>query len=191
MSFDRRVRRKPKTPSLKILSDGQLNRLLALLEKDPRLSDVHDVVVIVADTGLRAGELMNLRWADIDTSRRKLTISSNTFYLRVVSFADATLRVFEARRQHQPESEFVLGVSPRKAIERASHRLAALSASVGMKNVSLHSLRLTCLARLFMSGVSPSSIRLITGLRSTAQLMYQRSMRTLPLVHGRTRLRSN
>jgi integrase len=176
---------------LKILSAGQLNRILALLEKDPRMSDVHDVVVIVADTGLRARELMNLRWADIDTSRRKLTISSNTFYLRVVSFGEETLRVLEARRQHQPESEYVLGASPRKALERVSRKLAALSVSVGIENISLQSLRLTCLARLFNSGVGPSSIRLITGLSSTAQSMYQRSMQTLPLVHGPTRLRSN
>jgi integrase len=191
MSVDRRARRKPRTPSLKILSAGQLNRILALLEKDPRMSDVRDVVVIVGDTGLRSGEVMNLRWADIDTSRRRLTISSKTFYLRVVSLGEETLRVLEARHRRQPESEYVLGASPRKALEHVSRKLAALSVSVCMKNISLQSLRLTCLARLFNSGVSPSSIRLITGLSSTAQSMYQRSMQALPLEHGPTRLRSN
>jgi integrase len=58
------------TPELLRLS-GTLSRptnfgLIANAEEDPRMQDLRDVLTIVPNTGIRARELRNLRWKDVE-----------------------------------------------------------------------------------------------------------------------------
>ena len=131
MNIKDHARRKPRVHSWATLSNEQISKILSLSERDPLVHDIRDVVLIATGTGIRAGELRDLQWTDVDLSRRELTIRSNSGSIRKVPLGDETLGVFEARRARQPELELVLGVSPRRVIERVSRKLAVLSKSIG------------------------------------------------------------
>ena len=45
----------------KTLDNTQLNQLLRLSAENPEMQDLHDVLVIVSSTGIRVGELCQLR----------------------------------------------------------------------------------------------------------------------------------
>jgi integrase len=58
-----------------LLSQEQLQRILVLLTEDPTLRSLHDVVVFMSNTGIRAGKLPELRWADVDGTEDSLVAS--------------------------------------------------------------------------------------------------------------------
>ncbi|MGC9158884.1 MAG: tyrosine-type recombinase/integrase [Terracidiphilus sp.] len=56
------------------LSNDQLHRLLFLLHDDPSLRDVHNVVAIIINTGLRPSELQDLLWSNVDARKSRVLI---------------------------------------------------------------------------------------------------------------------
>jgi integrase len=72
------------------------------------MRDPHEAVTIISNTGIRAGELYSLRWADVDVRRRKLVVNANSFYERSVPFGPKTPQILELRREREPEAEYVL-----------------------------------------------------------------------------------
>jgi integrase len=151
--------------SRNILSDNQINQILTLSAGDPKMLDLHDVVVIVSNTGIRAKELRELRWADVDFAQRRLAVTSKSCGVHSVPFELTTLCALEARREVQPKSEFVLGVSPRSLLNRVSRQLAALPTGIGIGRISMRTLRTTFAVRLVKAGMSPISMMAMLGLR--------------------------
>jgi len=94
------------------LSDEQLRRLISRTKEDQRLRDLHDVVTVISNTGIRAGELRALRWADIDLHKRQIILNEGKTGKRPMPFGPKTLQVLAARREREPESEYVLGSLP-------------------------------------------------------------------------------
>ena len=76
MTIKTQVHRESTRTSWKGISDDELNQVLSLSEEDPLLRDVHDLIVIIMGTGLRAGELRDLRWADFELVQRRFNIGS-------------------------------------------------------------------------------------------------------------------
>ena len=136
----------------KTLDNNQLNQLLRLSAENPEMQDLHDVLVIVSSTGIRVGELCQLRWADIDFQLRELEVSNSGCSRRRIPLGSETLQIFKDRVARQPGSDYVLGISPRALINRVSRRLASLSLSLGIARVSLHMLRENFVLRLINSG---------------------------------------
>ena len=56
------------------LSTEQLRQLLSISRENPKLQDLYDVITIVSNTGIRNGELRNLRWTDVDFQKCQLRI---------------------------------------------------------------------------------------------------------------------
>jgi len=121
------------------LTEEQMKNLLALSAESPTTQDLHDVVKIVLNTGMRAGELCELRFADVDHNNRQLVFNATkSCTRRVVPVGPETLQILESRRELQPELEFVLGKCPRGVVKRVERQLRTLK---GMSRVSLHMLR--------------------------------------------------
>ena len=145
------------------LTESQLSQILAITENDPQLSDVHDVVTMIMATGMRAGEIRELRWADVNFVQREITIKSRTRNARTVPFEDKALLGFKKRRLCEPQAEHVLGESPENFLYRVSRKLATISKSIGIDRVSFHILRLTFAHRLVSSGASITVVMWILG----------------------------
>jgi integrase len=148
-------------PSLKSvrLSQSQLRRILDLSAEDPTLRDLHDVTAIISNTGIRAGELRELLWADVDLQACTLTFTtSKNPGMRSVPFGPNTLRVLHARCGHQLGAEYVLGASPRALLHRVSRQLRAVCDGIGIHGVSLHVLRHTFATRLVNANLNCSAV---------------------------------
>jgi integrase len=134
------------------LSHDQLSRILDLSEVDQSMRDLHEVVTILSNTGIRAGELRQLRWADIDFYGRKLVIvHTKKSFVSSVRLGPQTLRILELRREREPEAEYVLGNSPRALLVRVSRQFRTVCDGIGVSGVSLHVLRRTFLESLAIS----------------------------------------
>ncbi|MFQ5382815.1 MAG: site-specific integrase, partial [Dehalococcoidia bacterium] len=61
---------RPKRPELRTLTPDEVRKLLAFVEETPRFA----LYALAVTTGLRRGELLGLRWDDIDLDRGRLTV---------------------------------------------------------------------------------------------------------------------
>jgi len=148
----------------KTLDNTQLNRLLRFSAENPEMQDLHDVLVIVSSTGIRVGELCQLRWADINLQLQELEVSNSGCSRRRIPFGSEALQIFKKRVARQQVSEYVLGISPRALINRVSRRLASVSSNLGIAKVSLHALRENFVLRLLNSGNDLAFVARISGL---------------------------
>ena len=151
-----RIRRAP--------SAQEIAELVSTASRELETLDVRDVVSIIANTGIRSGELCGLRWEDINFEERYITIRAGRgLHLRRVPFGSKVLEILMARREREPVSEFVFGKSPRLVIERVSRQCRSLSARICTNLVTLHALRLAFYKRWVESGGSAQALGLISG----------------------------
>jgi integrase len=130
------------------LSDEEINRILSRSQDDPKYRDLHDVALITLDTGIRASELRELRWADVDLERVRITIrQAKSDHVRRATFGKDTVRILESRRERDPESDFVLGRSPRSVLHRVMHQLSLLCKQIGVGRVNLRAFRHAAIVR--------------------------------------------
>ncbi len=172
-----------KTPAF--LTPVQLDRLLTCIDahvallKDqpgpnPDVQWLPDAIEIAAGTGLRRGELLNLRWEDIDLRARRLyVVNRNGFKTksgqeRIVPVRGAALRVLRRRHEESDGAGPVLtdrdGL-PVKPV-RLSHRFKDMVRKAklrGREDMRFHSLRHSCGAWLASQGVSSRIIQEILG----------------------------
>jgi len=149
------------------LSTAQLRCLLDFTANNPAMQDLHDVAVILTNTGLRAGELVRLRWHDVDFDRHKIAIVPHKSPChRYVPVGTRTTEVLVARRERHPESEFVLGSSPEKLLTRIKHQLKRVCEEIGLGGVNLRVLRHTFIYRWVASGGNSGALMAICGWKS-------------------------
>jgi integrase len=138
------------------LSNDQIHQILRAAQEDPRLQDLYDVVSIISLTGLRARELENLLWADVDLANGQLAVASpKAISKRYVPIGARTHQVLEARLARQPASEYVLGICPKTLLCRVRRQLAELGQQIGIGSVNLRNLRHIFFSNLMNNGASP------------------------------------
>jgi len=134
---------------LRFLTRDEAGALLAeLAVKSP---DVHDMALVSLHTGMRAGEVFGLTWADVDVDRGILILrdTKNT-KTRAAYMTEAVKDVFRGRERGGP-SELVFPDRNGKRIKRISHTFAkavdTLKLNEGIVDrryhVTFHSLRHT------------------------------------------------
>ena len=144
-------------------TDSELDRLLSALEHVP---DKRNIAVVAADTGMRKGELRNLKWSDVDLQKREITVreTKNRDYRTI----PMTRRVYEIlfdlhgrNTSAKVKSLQVWGTSAdiRQLLGRAGKR-------VGIEGATMHRLRDTFGTRLADNGVPLDRIRRLMGHRS-------------------------
>lgn len=155
--------RRPSSKSVR-LSQRQLRRILDISTADPTLRDLHDVVMIVSNTGIRPGELRDLLWADVDLQGCKLTVAEKkNARMRSVPLGPQTLQVLQSRREREPDATYVLGVSPLGLLRRVSVQLRTDCDRLGLRGVSLHVLRHTFANRLVNANVNCVVLKYLMG----------------------------
>ena len=149
------------------LNDEQANALVSVVTESPATQDLADVVKIILETGLRAGELRELRFADVDHDKRQLaTSSTKSCTRRVVPCGPETLLIWKSRRERHPESEYVFGELRKGCIQRASRQLSGLAPQIGVLRLTTHTLRHTFFLRLLCGGAELAVVMAIAGWKS-------------------------
>ena len=116
------------------------------------------------NTGLRLGEQYGLRWQDVSSVRRTLTIPrSKNGATRHVPLNQATLRALESLQARTNSSGLVCGGdnTPRRWFE------AAVKAA-GLQDFTWHCLRHTFASRLVMAGVDIRTVQELLGHKTIA-----------------------
>jgi len=156
----------PKQPEgrTRFLTPGELKAALEAAEPWMRAP-----MALAACTGCRRGELLKLRWMDVDLSKRLLTLretKNNT--TRILRIGDAAVQVFESLPQCGAGSLVFAGLDGQKLsvyCRRVFHKL-------GIMDASFHSLRHTMASWRVMEGEDLYLVGQILGhktLRMTAR----------------------
>lgn len=144
------------------LAPGELDALLQGC--GPRLALLRVVIEFAVETALRRGELVSVRWQDVDLNRRTLHVPvTKNGHARTIPL---TRRAVELLRGRSREGELVFptsGNAVRLSWERLVRRL-------GLPDLHFHDLRHEGISRFFERGLSVPEVALISGHRDYRQL---------------------
>lgn len=115
------------------------------------------IIKFAIATGMRRGEILGMRWGDLQMATRGLLIpTTKSGQARTIPLSKGALRVLEGL---SPTHDLVFPMSPnacRLAWERLTRR-------AGIKDLHFHDLRHEALSRFFELGLSSPEVALISG----------------------------
>lgn len=164
---------KPKEPRgrERYLSDEERARLLAVcrLSAQPML---YPVVVLALATGMRRGEVMNLRWPQVDLKRgRVLLRDTKNGTSRTLPLASVALEVVAALgRVRRLDTDLLFhGHDVTKSFALDNHWRAAVR-KAGLQDFRFHDLRHSAASYLAMNGASTIEIAAVLGHKTLAMV---------------------
>jgi integrase len=134
--------------------EGQLMAVLV-----GRFSRIRPIVIFALNTGMRRGEILNLRWSDIDRERNVIEVrKTKTFKGRSVPMNDRVVEVLAGRAE---------ATTGDKVFDMSATALtllfARLAKRAGLAYLRFHDLRHTFATRLADADVDPFTIAEILG----------------------------
>ena len=156
--------RKPNQPAPRdrVLNESQRAALLACCGSC-RNPWIKPVVAFALETAARRGEILNLRWKDVDLDRSTATMNGKTG-TRTVPLSPACVELLKGLPRSLDGRVFPVTVETLKqAYERAVAR-------ADIKDFTFHDLRHDALTRLAKQGLSVLELRVISG-HTTANML--------------------
>ena len=153
--------------------DEQL-RLLAAVEQSQNYRD-RAIIQLLLATGLRVGELCELRWADLDLETepgRLLVRPGKIKQVRKLGLPPdvcATLRDLSDQAQADSQATVFVGQRGNMTARGAQDVVRKYALRAGLRNLSPHILRHTCMRRLMEQDVPLPQIAAWTG--ASAQML--------------------
>jgi integrase len=161
---------------------GEVEKLIAAAEK-LRSPDLKDCIVMSLNTGLRMGELMRLRWLDVDMVGGFVSVPDETMRKPggKVPLNDAAMAVFRGRKERQKkDGEMVFpsiaGAPVRKNLSAMFHSIVEeLGLNEGVTDprhrLVFHSLRHTFASWLALGGTDIYRIKTLMRHKSISMTM--------------------
>ena len=158
-------RRKEAQGRVRYLLDDERERLLAACADGPAY--LRPVVGLALATGMRQGEILGLRWPDVDLNRAHLTLHDTKNGERrgvpLAGAALADLREWAKVRRLDDDRVFPGTSNFRRAWMTATRR-------AGLDDFRFHDLRHSCASYLAMNGATPSELAAILGHKTLAMV---------------------
>jgi integrase len=144
---------------LRYLTNDEVQRLLAQLSPH-----IKPVVICALHTGMRRGEILNLKWDDVDLKQRLLFIrDSKNGEKREIPLCDALAGVI---RDLPRGSDYVFCLGDGRRMLRAREGFETAVKRAGILNFTFHDLRHTFASHLAMSGVDLLTLKELLGHKS-------------------------
>jgi excisionase family DNA binding protein len=137
----------------RILTEAEESRLLS--ESSDRL---RPVVKIALHTGMRLGEILGLRWVNVNFSKRKIKVEKTKS--RKARFIPVNSTLFDELTRLEKEAGRDGRVFPFKSVRTAFENACRRA---GVKNLTFHDLRRTFGTRLLEKGVDIVTIQKLYG----------------------------
>lgn len=158
--------RKPKEPRgrERYLSDAERTKLLDACRQS-NSADLYTVVVLALSTGMRRGEIMSLRWGQIDFEQRRITLyMTKNGEQRAVPLVSHAYDLVSARSKVRRIDNDMLfpGKTPGTPVELKKSWATAL-ATASIANFRFHDLRHSAASYLAMNGASLIEIAAVLG----------------------------
>ena len=165
---------KVKVPEIeqKVLTNSEVEILL----KEARVTEhrFYSVWVMALMTGMRSGELMALRWVDIDFEGQMIAVnkqwSNKTGFIptktrkhRIVPISNDLMKFLKEWKLKHGLMEFVLPRLPEWENGEQANVLREFCESIGITSVKFHDLRATFITNLLARGESLARVMAIVG----------------------------
>jgi len=145
----------------RILTHDEEELLLAVCCE--KRSHLRPIIIAALDTAMRRGELLRLRWSDVNIADHTISIRSKntkTFKARVVAMTPRVLSELKqlwARSPFDPEG-LVFGIT-----STFKNAFAAARKSAGIENFRFHDCRHTAITRMISAGIPPMEVMKLSG----------------------------
>jgi integrase len=146
----------------RILTRDEERRLLAACSTSRR-EHLKPIVLCALDTGMRRGEILSLRWRDVDLEHGLITIqafNTKTMRERQVSLTARLASELETLWQQSPKDQFrrVFGV-----LDNVKRSFESARNAAGLPDVRFHDLRHTHATRLVSAHIPLSEVGRVLG----------------------------
>jgi integrase len=128
-----------------------------------RRKHLKPLIILALDTAMRRGELLKLRWRDIDFENRLINIiafNTKTAKARTVGMTERVYEELSTIWENSPQDvdELVFGIS-----NNVKRSFTSACRDAGIDDFHFHDLRHTAITRMIQSGFSPMEIMKISG----------------------------
>ena len=138
---------------IRFLSNSERSALFGAC-RGSQWTKLYLLVLLAITTGARKGELMNLRWKDIDFDRKTAYVeTTKNGQPKVLPLTDEVAAELRRFKDQEPELIFNSQIKPDKPYEFYKLWRKALK-EADIKDFTFHSCRHTCASYLAMSGAS-------------------------------------
>ena len=164
--------RKPKASPgrVRVLSDAERVRLLAACQAS-RNPGLYPLVLVALTTGARRGEVLSLRWQDVDLERGTLRLAqTKNRERRAVPVPQPTLDQLRAWSQGQPPSAWVIPRHRATTPFPGEHAWRGALKRAAITDFRFHDLRHTFASYLAMSGATLAEIAEVLGHKTLAMV---------------------
>ena len=160
------------------LEQGEEEKLLSVSDELKR------IIIVALETGMRRGEILNIKKSHIDFNRQTLLIPlTKTDTPRTIPLSS---RSVEALREQLRDSRNVIPIEETTLFSYTARGLSGaflrLCRTHGLENLRLHDLRHEATSRFFEKGLNPVEVATITGHKDTRMLMRYTHLRAEDLV---------
>ena len=124
------------------------------------------IVLLALNTGMRRGELFNLKWDDVNFAGRILTVVGETAKsgkTRHIPMNEEVFSVLRALYEQRKESELVFPGADGGRLDNISTSWENLIKSAKIKKFRFHDLRHDFASKLVMAGVDLNTVRELLG----------------------------
>ena len=160
------------------LEQGEEEKLLSSSDELKR------IIIVALETGMRRGEILNIKKSHIDFVRQTLLIPlTKTDTPRTIPLSS---RAIEVLREQLRGSQNVIPIEETTLFSYTARGLSGaflrLCRTHGLENLRLHDLRHEATSRFFEKGLNPVEVATITGHKDTRMLMRYTHLRAEDLV---------
>lgn len=152
---------------VRFLSDDERIRLLDACRKS-ELSVLYLIVLLAITTGMRKGELLGLRWPDVDLKRRVAVLhKTKNQDRRVVPIVpDVVELLSDLGKVRRLDTDLVFPQPGKEKVLDVDHWFYLALDEAEIENFRFHDLRHTAASYLAMSGATPPEIAAVLGHRT-------------------------
>ena len=172
----------------RFLSDEERARLIRACQESES-KGLYPVVILALSTGMRRGEILNLKWSDVDLDRGAILLqTTKNGERRFVPLVGIALDLLKSRHADQPTNSLVFPAPhcPSKPIDIRSAWETAVE-KAGISNFRFHDLRHTAASYLAMSQASLLEIGTLLG-HKTVQMTKRYSHISNKHIHNLSKL---
>ena len=146
----------------RVMTFEEEERLLAACETDSR-KHLRPILIAAVDTGMRRGELLKLKWRNIDFAARSIEIEAfNTKTARARTVAMTFRLESELKRliENAPQDTegLVFGIK-----DNFKNGFAAACKAAGIEGLRFHDFRHTAITRMIEAGMQPAEVMRVSG----------------------------
>ncbi len=146
---------------LRFLERSEIERLLLVCNKTLR-----SIVVVALNTGMRRGEILGLKWRDLDIKRSIIYLNDTKNGERREIPINEQVKTELIRIRKHPQSDFIFYKKDGSNIGDIKKGFLTAMRKSGIKDFRFHDLRHTAASHLVMSGADLNTVRELLGHKS-------------------------